>query len=185
MNRDTHLLDTPIKRCKDCLLVLTLVFLTLPATAGPLYFAMNDGRLTDRLPDSEQAISIDLAYAEVATLNSIDGQIWVYGKQRLQAYNPDGNRLIDQHYPNLPAGNSASDLAVGYDSVWLAIGRTLYRFDEEGRLIKRRSIGALIQSIHFDIKESCILIETPSQVVILNREGEEVKRIRIRLPNIA
>ncbi len=186
MSRDALLSNMLRTICKSIVtgLLIGLIFQTAIAEQS-FYIAMNDGQLTGRLPESEKAFSISVAYAEVATLSSRSGNIWVYGKQRLQAYNPDGNRLIDQHHPNLPTGNSATDLGVGYDSVWLAIGRTLYRFNEQGELIKRRVFRTPINEIHFDVKKSQILVVTPSYVFILDSKGQELKRIRTRLPHIA
>jgi hypothetical protein len=165
---------------------LILILLSLPTIAEqPFFIAMSDGTVSGTLPESDISFSIDVADAEVATLNTGKGHIWVYGNQRLQSYHPDGSQLIDQYHPDLPANNSAADLGVGYNSVWLAINRTLYQFDEDGILIKRRVFRTSIRAIHFDIKKSQILVTTPKYVFVLDSEGHQLKKIRTHLPNIA
>jgi hypothetical protein len=186
MNRDTLLLDALQKRRLNGVYGLALILLSLPAIAGqPFYVAMSDGTITGTLPASAVPFSITVANAEVATLHSDKQHIWVYGKQRLQAFSPDGNRLIDQHLPELPADYTAADLGVGFERVWLAIGRSLYQFDEQGRLVKHRVFHNTIRAIHFDTMKSQILVTTTSYVFVLDSTGHELKRIRTHLPNIA
>ena len=146
---------------------------------------MNDGLITGMLPENNTAFSIPVADAKVATLNTGNRRIWVYGKQRLQAFQPDGSQLIDQYLPELSAGDSATDLAIGFDSVWLAVGRNLYRFDEQGTLIKHSVFHNTIDSINFDSMKSQVLINTPRYVFVLDRNGHILKRIRTHLPNVA
>jgi hypothetical protein len=186
MNSNTFLLNTLYRRWINIAFSFTLVLLSLSAIAeDAFYLAMNDGIITGKLPESATPFSITVANAEVATLSSGKQHIWVYGKQRLQAFHPDGSRLIDQHLPDLPADNVASDLGVGYERVWLAIGHRLYQFNDHGQLVKQRTFHNTIRSIHFDTMKSQILVTTAGYVFVLDSMGHELKRIRTHLPNIA
>lgn len=186
MNRDTLLFDALQTYWMKFVFFLVLTVFSLPALTGePRNTALNGDAPGGSRLEPEQLFSLKVADAEAATLSTDKGHIWVYGKQRLRAYHSDGSPLIDQHYPDLPTTSAVVDLGVGYDSVWLAMGRSLYRFDEKGHLLKRRAFHTDIKAIHFDIKKSQILVITPKYVFVLDSTGHQLKKIRTHLPNIA
>lgn len=123
--------------------------------------------------------------AEAVTYNSNSRHIWIYGKQRLQAFQPDGSQVVDRLYPELPPSNSKAAMLAEGEKLWLVIDRSLYQFDHDGSLIKQRSFRDTIHAIHFDSRLSQILIATDKYVIVLDAQGKEVDRIRTRLSNIA
>ncbi|MBN1379694.1 MAG: hypothetical protein JXA04_10725 [Gammaproteobacteria bacterium] len=165
MNRNTLLFDAMQKFSVNVVLGLALTLLSLPTIA-------------------EQP-SYPVADSEVAALSAGRQHIWIYGDQRIQVFSSDGSQLIDHYLPDSPTNHSAADLSFGFDSVWLAIGRSVYQFDEQGKLIKRRVFHNTVHAIHFDNLKSQILVTTASHVIILDRKGQELKRLRTHLPNIA
>jgi hypothetical protein len=103
MNRSTLLKDALQTRWFNVVLVLVLALCAQSALAQQsINLVMNEGVLSGNLPRLDQSVSFEVADAEVATLNSGKGHIWIYGNKRLRAYQvDDGSRLIDQHHPDL------------------------------------------------------------------------------------
>lgn len=123
--------------------------------------------------------------AEALTFSAKDKHLWIYGKQRLQAFRPDGQTVLDRRFPQLPATHHAVDMLVGNDTVWLAIGNELYRFNLQGQLTAERRFRDRIHAIHYDAKKSQVMVTTPRHVIVLDTQGRQVDKIRTRLPHVA
>lgn len=147
---------------------------------------------TVRAEDTHPAPASDISVyeimaedAEALTFSAKDRQLWIYGKQRLKAFHRDGRTLLDRKFPQLPSVPHAVDMLVDNDMVWLAIANELYRINIKGQLVAERRFHDRIHALHFDPKKSQILVVTPRYVIVLNRQGRQIDKIRTRLPNIA
>lgn len=123
--------------------------------------------------------------AEAVAFNPHSNHIWIYGKQRLQAFQSNGNQVVDRLYPELPNMQTTVELLAEGERLWLVIGRVLYQFDITGALIQQRGFHKAIDAIHYDVKRAQLLIATPDYVIVLDRDGREIERVKVRLANIA
>lgn len=166
--------------------LLLVIFSQNLAAEQAITLAMNKGVMTavHAHADGKTAIALDGTDAEIAAINS-ESQIWVYGKQRLQAYTAEGDQVLNLHYPDLPSDRSPSNLLATDNTVWLTIGHVIYLFDADGQLLHRRNFAKSIRSIHYDVKNSELLVTSGKYVFVLDTEGSEVDRIKIRLGNLA
>lgn len=114
-----------------------------------------------------------------------DQLTWIYQERRLRAYDRFGKRVVDQLHITLPKGEKAIAMLAHGEALWLAVDRQLVKFDTNGQILTQRYFHKGIHSLSYDLKRAQLLVATPRQVFILDLDGREVERIRVKLPYIA
>lgn len=110
---------------------------------------------------------------------------WIYQDRKLRAYDRTGKRVVDQLHVTLPKSERAIAMLAQGDTLWLAVGKQLVKFDADGQILTQRFFHKGIHSLSYDLKRSQLLVATPRQVFVLDLNGREVERIRVSLPYIA
>ena len=95
---------------------------------GLLKVSALDGKLLFNipLPGGVRALAAD----------TVNGRLWAYSRQRLQAYAADGERLFDIALDDFSFPRPRLLIDEGAGTLWLAGGRRLLRLDTQGRLLQ-------------------------------------------------
>ncbi|GIX21429.1 MAG: hypothetical protein KatS3mg121_0212 [Gammaproteobacteria bacterium] len=113
------------------------------------------------------------------------GRLWRWQAGTVSLCAPvNGPCRWSQSLPDAPRHGQVHLLAAD-DGLWAASGRMLYRLDARGRIEVVRRFDAPVDALHLDPQKRQVMVSTGRYVVVLDRRGQEVNRIRIRYANIA
>lgn len=159
--------------------LLAIVFATQTQTVGasgepsrPLWVAESNGVLKLRAPDGEIVLEIPRDDISALTVDSVNGDVWAYGRQRLLRYDPDGQIKLDAAIDgNLIVTEMVVDST--RQQVWLAGAYALSRYSFEGQFISQRVFPSLLRGLSPDPVRANVWAATLNALYVFDANGTE------------
>lgn len=122
-------------------------------------FSTDDGRKVAHPANSKNRLRL--------AIDPTRKMLWAYGPSKLFAYNESGQLVLSVNVP-APHSDSRSDVALAVNSidgtVWLAIKRSLHRFNPQGQLLKTVALSNDVVGLSFDPVSSRLWVASKNSV---------------------
>lgn len=144
------------------------------ATVGQLFKLDPTDGSSDAQPANTSSI-------ERLAVDESDGTVWGYKRGNLSAYDNAGKLLFSSAVPQTAAASSHIALTVNTVSghVWLAVGRKLYHFNDQGQLLKTLALEDEAQDLSFDPHSGRLWVATETTVKALDANGALVHALAL------
>ncbi|MEA2080152.1 MAG: hypothetical protein U9P00_09895, partial [Pseudomonadota bacterium] len=107
-------------------------------------------------------------------VDTVNGRLWAYSRQRLQAYAADGEQVFDIALGDFSFPRPRLLIDEGAGTLWLAGGRRLLRVDKQGRRLQTRQFSRPIVAATLDRKRSQLWLADGKRIWVLDEEGTDV-----------
>jgi len=143
--------------------------------ATALWVAESQGLLKVSALDGKSLLNIPVTGGVRAlAADTVNGRLWAYSKQRLQAYTADGEPLFDIALGDFSFPRPRLLIDEGSGTLWLAGGRRLLRLDTQGRLLQSSHFSRPVLAAAVDRKRSQLWLADGKRIRVLDEQGTEV-----------
>lgn len=158
--------------------------LWLGTSQGLRKLALQDLSLVLEVADSSETRAL--------VVDELNGRVWAYGNGALNAFGLGGRRLLDIPVPvneredegqddDCEAESAACAVLVldpADSSVWLAVGKSLYRYSPEGDREVSRTFSHPVRALALESLQSRLWVGSSKTLTAHDRSGNEVASIR-------
>ena len=146
-----------------------------------LWIADSQGLLKVSALDGKLLFDIPLpGGVRALAADTVNGRLWAYSRQRLQAYAADGERLFDIALDDFSFPRPRLLIDEGAGTLWLAGGRRLLRLDTQGRLLQTHRFSRPVLAAAVDRKRSQLWLADGKRIRVLDEQGTEVFGIKLQ-----